>query len=91
MHKQSILPEVLKLLLNSNTDALDLTKQEKLFQISKPLKCTEFIPYTVDFADGSNREGPFLRLYDKFLVLKQDYINLGFVLDTLENFNDQKP
>ena len=90
MHKQSILPEVLKLLLNSNTDALDLTKQEKLFQISKPLKCTEFIPYTVDFADGSNREGPFLRLYDKFLVLKQDYINLGFVLDTLENFNDQK-
>ena len=91
MHKQSILPEVLKLLLNSNIDALDLTKQEKLFQISKPLKCTEFIPYTVDFADGSNREGPFLRLYDKFLVLKQDYINLGFVLDTLENFNDQKP
>ena len=37
--------------------------------MSVPLKCTEFVPYTVDFADGNDREGPFLRLYDKFLLL----------------------
>ena len=30
--------------------------------MSVPLKCTEFVPYTVEFADGSDREGPFLRL-----------------------------
>ena len=38
--------------------------------MSVPLKCTEFVPYTVDFADGSDRDGPFLRLYGKFLLLK---------------------
>ena len=39
--------------------------------MSVPLKCTEFVPSrTVDSADGSDREGPFLRLYDKFLLLK---------------------
>ena len=26
-----------------------------------PLKCTEFVPYTIDFADGNNREDHFLR------------------------------
>ena len=34
------------------------------------LKSTEFVPYTVDFADGNDREDPFLRIYDKFLLLK---------------------
>ena len=34
------------------------------------IKCTEFVPYTVDFADGSAREGPFHRLYGTFLLLK---------------------
>ena len=53
-----------------------------------PLKCTEFVPYTVDFADANDREGSFLRLY-KFLLLKQDHINLEFVLDTLQNFSNQ--
>ena len=38
--------------------------------MSVPLKCTEFVPYIGDFADGNDREGPFLRLYDKFLILK---------------------
>ena len=38
--------------------------------MSLPLKCTEFVPYTVDLADGSDRGGPFLKLYDKFLLLK---------------------
>ena len=71
------------LILNSNTEALDLTKLGKLFQTSVPLKCTEFVPYTVDFADGSDREGHCLSLYDKFLLLKWDHINLGFVLDTI--------
>ena len=51
--------------------------------MSLPLECTQFVPYTVDFADGSDREGPFLRLYDKISLLKQDYINSGFVLDKL--------
>ena len=37
--------------------------------MSVPLKCTEFVPYNVDFADDNDREGPFLRLY-KFLLLK---------------------
>ena len=41
-----------------------------LFQISVPLKCIELFPYTVDFADDKDREGPFLRLQDKFLLLK---------------------
>ena len=68
MHEQSILPKVFKFLLNSNNEALDLTKWGRLFQMSVPLKCTEFIQYTVDFADG--RGCPFLRLYDKFLLLK---------------------
>ena len=36
--------------LNSNTEAVDLAKQGRLFQISVPLKCTEFVPHTVDFA-----------------------------------------
>ena len=47
-----------------------------------PLKQTEFVPYTVDFADGYGRKGSFLRLHDKCLLVKQDHINLGFVLDT---------
>ena len=34
------------------------------------LKCTEFVPYTKDFADGSDREGPLLRIHDKFSLLK---------------------
>ena len=38
--------------------------------MSVPLKCTEFVPCTVDFADGSDRGGPYLRLYDKSLLLK---------------------
>ena len=48
-----------------------------------PLKCTKFVPYTVDFADGNDRELHFFRLSDKFLLLKQEHMNLGFVLDTL--------
>ena len=70
MQKQSILPKVFKFLLNSNTKALDLTKQGRLFQMSVPSKCTELVPYTADFADGSDREGPFFRLYDRLLLLK---------------------
>ena len=62
MHEQSILPKVFKFLLNSNTEALDLTKQGRLFQMSVPLKYIEFAPYTVDFADGSDK------LYNKFLT-----------------------
>ena len=69
-HEQSILLKFFKFLLNSNTEALDLTKQGKFLQMSVTVKCTEFVPYTVDFADGSNREGPFLRLCHKFLPLK---------------------
>ena len=38
--------------------------------MSIPLKCTEFVPHTVDFSNGNGREGPFLKLYDKFLQLK---------------------
>ena len=41
-----------------------------VFQMSVPLKCTESVPYTVDFANGYGREGPFLRLYDTFFQLK---------------------
>ena len=51
--------------------------------MSLPLKCTEFVPYTVDFADGSDREDHCLSLYDTFLLLKWDHINLEFVLDTI--------
>ena len=36
--------------------------------MSVPLKCKEFVPSRT--GDGSDREGPFLRLYDKFLLLK---------------------
>ena len=61
MYEQSVLPKVFKFLLNSNTEALDITKQGRLFQMNILLKCTEFVSYTVDFADGSDREGPFLR------------------------------
>ena len=32
-------------------------------------KCTEFVPYTKDSADGSDREGPLLRVH-KFSLLK---------------------
>ena len=78
-----MLSKALKFFSNATTEALDLTKQGRLFQISVTLKCTEFFPYTVDFVDGNGREGPFLRLYDTFLLLKQGHINLGFVLDTL--------
>ena len=35
-----------------------------------PLKCTEFVLYAVGFADDNDREGPFFRLHDKFLLLK---------------------
>ena len=70
MHEQSVFPKVFKFLLNSNNEALDWRKQGRLFQMSVPLKCTEFIPCTVDFADGSDREDPFFRLYGKFLLLK---------------------
>ena len=66
MHEQSVFPRLFKFLLNSNNEELDLAKQGRLFQMSIPLKCTEFVPYTVDIADGSDREGPFLRLYGKF-------------------------
>ena len=38
--------------------------------MSVPSKCTELVPYTVDFADGSDRECPFFRLYDRLLLLK---------------------
>ena len=38
--------------------------------MSEPLKSREFVPDIVDFADDSDRKGPFLRLYDKFLLLK---------------------
>ena len=34
------------------------------------IKCIEFVPYTVEFADGSGREDSFLRLYGMFLLLK---------------------
>ena len=37
----------------------------------------------LNFADGNDRELHFFRLYDKFLLLKQEHINLGFVLDSL--------
>ena len=45
------LPKVFKFLLNSNTGTLDLIKQGRLFQLNVPLKCAEFVPYTVDFED----------------------------------------
>ena len=55
--------------------------------MSVPLKCTEFVPYTVDLADGRDKEGPFLRLYDKFLLPHK----LGICFrHTLENVSDQK-
>ena len=38
--------------------------------MSVPLKWKEFVPYTVYFADSNDREGLFLRLYDRFLLLK---------------------
>ena len=38
--------------------------------MSVHLKCTEFVSYTVDFADCSGGEGPFLKFYGKFLLLK---------------------
>ena len=53
--------------------SLNIFSIQMLFQVIPvecTFKCTEFIPYTVDFADGNNRESPFLRLYDKFLQLK---------------------
>ena len=50
--------------------------------MSVPLKCTEFVPYTVDVADVNDRECPFLGLYE-FLLLKKDHIDLRFVLDAL--------
>ena len=34
------------------------------------LKCTKFVPYTVKFADGYGREGPFFILCDKLIQLK---------------------
>ena len=49
----------------------------KVLPDERTFKCTEFVPYTVDFVDGNDREGSFLRLYDKFLLLKYDHINLG--------------
>ena len=61
-----MLHKVFNFFLCSNTEALDLTKQERLFLMSVPLKCTEFVPYTVDFADGKDRQYPFLRLYGSF-------------------------
>ena len=67
---KSIFHKVFKFFfLNSSNDALDLTKYVRLFQMSVLLKYTEFLTYTVDFPDGSDREGPFLRLYT-FLLLK---------------------
>ena len=57
-----------------------------------PLKCTEFFPYNVDFADGFDREGPFFRLYNKFLILKIGPHKLGTCFrHTPENFSGQKP
>lgn len=37
--------------------------------MSIPLKCTERVSYTADFADGNDREGPLLRLSDNLLLL----------------------
>ena len=38
--------------------------------MSVPLKCIELVPYTVDFADGNDRKGPFPRLHDTFVLPK---------------------
>ena len=46
---------------------MDLTKKRRSLEMNIPLKCNEFVPHTVDFADGNDRAGPLLRLYDKFL------------------------
>ena len=70
MHESQYFIKSLNFFLNSNNEALDLTKYGMLFQMSVPLKYTEFVTYAVDFADGSDREDPFLILYDKFLLLK---------------------
>ena len=35
--------------------------------MSVPLKGTKFVLNTVDLLDGNDKEGPLLRLYDKFL------------------------
>ena len=45
-------------------------KKGKLFEMIVPLKCTEFVSYVANFADGNDREGPFFRLHDKILLLK---------------------
>ena len=37
--------------------------------MSIPLKYTEFVSYTANFADGNDREGPLLRLYNNLLLL----------------------
>ena len=60
-----MLPNVFRFLLNSNTEALDLTKG-KLFQLCAPLKWKGFFPYTVDFIDDNDRPRLLVRC-DKFL------------------------
>ena len=55
-----MLPKVFKFLSNLNTEALDLTKYGRLFQMSITLKCTGFVPHTVDFADSNDKEDTLL-------------------------------
>ena len=53
--------------------------------MSVPLKYIEFAPYTVDFADGSDK------LYDKFLTkIGPHKLEICF-RHTLKNFSDQNP
>ena len=43
--------------------------------MSVTVKCTEFVPSTVDFADGCDRESAFLRLYDTIRYFDHDMIS----------------
>ena len=57
--EQSIFTKTFKFLLNWNTEEINREVYIKC-AFKKPLKCTEFVPYTLDFADSNTREGPLL-------------------------------
>ena len=75
--------------LNSNWigSGIRFTKKSKSLEMSIPLKCKEFVSYTVDFADANDRAGSLLII--SFLIkVGQRKPRISF-RHTLENFSNQ--
>ena len=74
-------PKVFRFVLNSDTEEMELVRKIRLFQISVPLKCTEFVP---EFARANGKAGLLLRLHVSLICFyncNRTKLNSGFDLD----------